>query len=59
MIEESNSISVPTDLVLKQTSIQRNEALDKVALLSAYVENLSEKIVELQNKLDDLIAKQS
>lgn len=58
-MEDSNSISIPTDLVLHQTAMQRNEALDKVALLNAYVEHLTAKIAELQNKLDDLVDKQS
>lgn len=51
-MSEDESISVPIEGILKATKLQRNNALDENAMLKTHIEELYEKISELEEKLN-------
>lgn len=47
-----NNISVSLEIVLDGAKLQRNEALDQIIILRAYIKELEEKNRELEEKLN-------
>lgn len=51
-MNQNNQISVSLEMVLDGAKNQRNEALDQVLVLGAYIKELEEKNRDLEEKLN-------
>lgn len=52
-MENNRQISVSLEGVLEEAKLQRNESLDQILLLRAYVKELEEKNRTLEEKLNE------